>query len=345
MTHRKLNGSWWIPLICSVVLLLFLAYLDYNSDVQITTQITESNTLMNVGYDSKSKSINSEKEWLIKDMVAQLREKHIHDISDYRVQLSFRDLRGFILERFPEYGLDIFKKIIELAFPDLAKGIITLIELMDKYDSWLIDNLVNLNEMEVVFRKTAIWNKRRELFGHKADEIWEHEINEENAKQVAVQDTIKILHKANEIDINERLFVLKSTIDELYSNEHASPLLNNGLIAGVFFHLDSVQHDLHNMSIEERALSIENIRRQLGYSEEAIIKLAKEDVLKEERWQNGYKYMAEKREVEKDFSGDNLEKNLSALRYKYFGKSAETIHKEEVSGFYRFERPRLYGRN
>ena len=45
-------------------------------------------------------------------------------------------------------------------------------------------------------------------------------------------------------------------------------------------------------------------------------------------------------------SNENLpEDQLDELRSQFFGNSASTIAKEEANGFYRFQRPRYYGRN
>jgi len=45
------------------------------------------------------------------------------------------------------------------------------------------------------------------------------------------------------------------------------------------------------------------------------------------------------------FSGERLEQQIAALRQRTFGDDGLTIEREEAQGFFRFERPRLHGRN
>ena len=65
----------------------------------------------------------------------------------------------------------------------------------------------------------------------------------------------------------------------------------------------------------------------------------------EARWQNGRAYMQERARLAATFEGDALAAELHALREEYFGAEAPTIEAEERGDFFRFERPRIYGRN
>jgi len=54
----------------------------------------------------------------------------------------------------------------------------------------------------------------------------------------------------------------------------------------------------------------------------------------------------EKREtLSSNLKGDALSKAMDELRMEFFKHEAPTIAKEEQQGFYRFNRPRLYGQN
>jgi hypothetical protein len=86
-------------------------------------------------------------------------------------------------------------------------------------------------------------------------------------------------------------------------------------------------------------------RRELGFGDEEIEQLAELDAVKESRWQNGLAYMEERRRIAATFEGETLERELALLRERYFEIAAKTIEREEASGFFRFERPRIYGRN
>jgi hypothetical protein len=113
----------------------------------------------------------------------------------------------------------------------------------------------------------------------------------------------------------------------------------------VFFSIDSVQNELKNMSPEQRQMEINSIRRQMGFSEEQIEELAKRDAEKEQRWQVGYRYMQQREKVMQQYEGEEREERLKDLREQYFQDEAKTIELEEKDNFFRFERPRIYGRN
>jgi len=44
-------------------------------------------------------------------------------------------------------------------------------------------------------------------------------------------------------------------------------------------------------------------------------------------------------------TGEDQAQSLNKLRQHYFGAEAETIAREEQSQFYRFVRPRVFGKN
>jgi len=340
------KASWLIaiPVILVGGTLAFINYspdvtvLDHSSDVENQQVRTDSNAPLNI-------TKLSDEESFINAMVVELKTRHGHEINELTVQLMLQDFRDFVLERFPSNGNEVFKQIIALAFPKHADDILSIIAKMDAYDAWFADNLLNLNDMNELSRRGAIWNKRRELFGDLSEIIWQEERNKAESKRLAVQEAVDALHKADEMGMQERLYVLQNTIQEQYGDGNTNFLINKGMVANMYFHLDSVQKDLHAMSSDERAMAIAESRRQLGFTEADIEYMAKQDAKKESRWKNGYEYMSEKDQLTASYSGEELDVKLNDLREKYFGREAPTIKKEEDSGFNRYERPRLYGRN
>jgi hypothetical protein len=83
----------------------------------------------------------------------------------------------------------------------------------------------------------------------------------------------------------------------------------------------------------------------MGFDEAEIERMAELDARRDERWTVGLAYMDERRRLESTFEGEALEEELHRLRERTFGHAAKTIEREEASGFDRFERPRVYGRN
>jgi len=55
--------------------------------------------------------------------------------------------------------------------------------------------------------------------------------------------------------------------------------------------------------------------------------------------------MRERSRLEATFAGEPLDAELAHLRETTFGPEAPTIEREEADGFFRYERPRVYGRN
>ena len=112
-----------------------------------------------------------------------------------------------------------------------------------------------------------------------------------------------------------------------------------------FLDLESVQKDLSSAGPEERAQSLREIRKGLGLSEEAIQRWEVLDGERDARWDAGAKYMQEREALAKQLSGADLEARLKELRSRYLGGEAEVVGEEEQNGFFRFTRPRRWGRN
>jgi hypothetical protein len=278
-------------------------------------------------------------------MAKRLQEEHGHEIHLPIVQLSMQDFRDFVREQYPENYIDVFTQIMTLAFPNYVNEILLLVAKLDQYNTWYTDNLLNLNDLDPLSKKGTIWQKRREIFADLADQIWQQEINTEEEKRQTVQQTIEALNQADNMTMQERLYILQTTLNEQYPDEQTNFTLNKGLVSDVYVQLESVQKDLASMTPEQRASALEKIREQLGFSPQDIAQLAKEDAKKEQNWQTGYHYMSDRDQLNQSYSGSILDEKLNQLRTQYFKKGASTIAAEEASGFYRYSRPRLYGKN
>jgi hypothetical protein len=125
----------------------------------------------------------------------------------------------------------------------------------------------------------------------------------------------------------------------------SAPLEHPGMLAEAFLRTDAVQRELAALGPAERSRELAHIRRELGYAEEEIARMEEIDAWRESRWHNGLAYMQERARLTATFAGDALDEELRALRAEHFGHEAPTIEAEERDGFFRFERPRVYGRN
>jgi len=284
-------------------------------------------------------------EQFVENMVVKLRQMHGHDIHEIKTMLALQDLRDFIVERYPEKGEALFSDIIHQAFPELSEKILSLIASMDAYETWLDNNQLALSDLMELEREGRVWKKRNELFGELAQEIFSDEITEAQQRQQAVMDTVEMLDKADDISMDERLFLLQSSMQEHLGANIESLLVDKGMISGVYFNLASVQKNLHELNAQQRQAQIDASRRQLGFSEKDIDYLAKQDAKNEVRWKNGYGYMEKREAISSNLEGEALSKAMDELRLEFFKHEAPTIAKEEQQGFYRFNRPRLYGQN
>ncbi len=289
----------------------------------------------------------TEAEQLVNELTRRLQTEFAERIHDIAFQVSLKDMRDGLLTQFPMQGEQLFARIIHAAFPSLAEEILRNIALMDHYDAWLLDNMVALNDMDLLSQQGEIWAKRRALFGADAERIWSDELSAQAERKAAVQRTVQLLNTAYDTTMNERIFVLKTAFEEgLAGSPQEAVLDTKGVMAQVFFGFDSVQRELESLAPQARQTQINTIRRQMGFDETSVAQLAEQDQQREARWQNGYAYMAERRELEARAGGQPSASELDALREKYFAHEAVTIKREEEDlGFFRYTRPRVYGRN
>ena len=86
-------------------------------------------------------------------------------------------------------------------------------------------------------------------------------------------------------------------------------------------------------------------RTEMGFSQQEVERMQEVDAYREKRWENGLAYMEERDLLVEGLGGEELGTQLDALREKYFKHEAKTIKLEEEDGFFRYKRPRIYGRN
>lgn len=333
---------------CFIGLGSYALFFYQPSDVIVSNNALDSNETFNSANSMQANKGNdelSDLDLFIKNMSKNMRDKHLHEISSVLVQLSMGDFKLFVMDVYPENGESIFNQIMINAFPQHAQQIFKMLASMQRYNDWHVDMLLTLSEMDGLTKNGTLWRKRHEIFADHAQEIWQAELDSKAAKEQAVQETLALLHGADDMSMSDRLYVLTDTVTELYLESPSQHLISKGMISDVYFNLESVQNDLKHMSQQQREQVIADSRRQIGFSEEDIMLLAKRDAEKEQRWQNGYAYMSARDQLTQLYSGTELNNKLAELRAQYFKHEAPTIEKEEQSDFFRYTRPRLYGSN
>lgn len=278
-------------------------------------------------------------------LAAALLERYGDTITDIRVQLSLLRVQNQLLEKSPREGIAQFARVIRLAFPDLAETILSNIAKMLEYQSWLTDNRLTLEDLGPLEKQGMLVNKRRSLFGNDADLIWADELEDWNRKREAMAQRLEDLGQQPFQSASETIYQIRSSIEETYGDLAGSTLVTPALLSQVFFEFDNVQGQLSAMDADQRQEQINQMRRHLGYPEQAVERLASADQERNQRWDNGLAYWEERQEILDTLPENQQARKLDELREAYFGAEAPTIRQEEEIGFYRYTRPRVYGRN
>ena len=363
MKAKSTKNVWPITLgVVSVAALTTFFYL--NSPLSNGTNNHEARSITNTPLHSVDNVIMPEKETLHtaviveqssevdtfealkKDLIKKILWEYEAVIGDIAVQVSLKDFLADLIQSYPVKGRTLFEEVIRGAFPELADDILKAVALMKVYDEWLLDNILALNDMNLLQHKGKLWKKREDLFGENAKKIWSEEITAEEDRRIAVQNTAELLDQAFDTTMNERIYILQSAFDEQYSETVENAVLDTrGVLAQTLFGFDSVQKELAVLSEDERQEQIDTIRRTIGFDEDQIVYLSEQDKVKESRWKNGYAYMEQRKILSDNLTGESFEEALAELRSEHFQHEAPTIAREEKDELFRYERPRIYGRN
>jgi len=279
------------------------------------------------------------------ELVAKLKVTYGARIQALNIQASLITVKKYVLKYDPLEGVERFSRIIHTAFPDYAESILSIIERLEIYNDWMLENQTMLIELTSTVQQGMVWEKRRELFGDDAEIIWSEELAELSQKQTKMHDIFSQLDQSTGMTIDETLYQLRTAISENHDGSIQALSSNGGKVAHAFFNLESVQKTLKSLPPEERQFEINKVRKELGYTEEQISKQQKKDEKRNERWDNGLNYMSARTTLIETTSEADLPEALLVLREKYFQQDAITIQKEEESDFWRFKRPRKYGNN
>lgn len=282
---------------------------------------------------------------LVKQLAIQYLERYGESIHHPGTQAKLYNEWQELLRDYPEQGQWLFEAAIALAFPEYRNAILSLMERLALYHQWLDDNYLSLQRMDILESRAAIWQKREELFGSDAELIWADEQTALNQQQEAIHVELRRLDQAHHLSPAEAASQLQNAVDEIYREGFARQLITPDVVATALFSLDSVQAQLQALPEEEQQAQLNALRKQLGMPDDVIARLEEQDQQRNARWKQGYQYMAEREELARQFSGEQLNRELEALREKHFGRAAKTIAQEEAEGFYRFNRPRRLGLN
>jgi hypothetical protein len=167
-----------------------------------------------------------------------------------------------------------------------------------------------------------------------------------DAREEALRAAIQRIGDDETLTLDARLERYREALQAAMAGASVPPAFGNGSMqAEWFLRMPGVQRELAALGPGARAEELARIRRALGFDDEQIARLAEIDARREARWEIGRAYMEERARVVATFEGETREAELRALREEHFAHEAPTIEREEQGGFFRFERPRVYGRN
>lgn len=272
-----------------------------------------------------------------------LRERYGARLGEPSVQVRMlEELMRYFQARGQDRWREELLAFLKVAFPELYDELAATLRNRLDYEKWVKDNDAYLKGLGDKERRAAMWDARNRLFGKEAAErIWAAEL-----KNQAVADALTTIDAREGATVTEKLSAYTQRLQEVYGEQapahlarHQQELMNR------FLDLSSIQRDLGAMTPDARARNLRAIRKELGLDEEALQRWDALDQTRDARWDAGARYMAEREALAKELSGDALEARLQEARARYFGAEADSIAQEEASGFYRFQRPRQWGRN
>lgn len=314
------------------------------SDIEISALAIETNS------HYPADNANLQRTWSddVQIMIKQLSESYRNKIHLIHIQAKLISIRESIINHLPQPIDKNLKSVLAATFPNQHNSILAVWSKMDQYEEWLIEQNRTLMELDDLNRSGFLWQKRHELFPTAAEDIWTEEHDLYETAQLNFHREVELLDQSFDVPMHKRIERLQTSFqqaDNVFTRSiGAESSSHKNTVASVLFGLNSVQKELQQLDPDRRKLEIESIRRELGFDEESIIKMSDLDNKREQRWRNGYAYMTSRNQLLAN--NENIPSSeLDALRTRFFGSSAATIAREEMSGFYRFERKRYYGRN
>ncbi|QRN97838.1 hypothetical protein JRI60_01770 [Archangium violaceum] len=277
------------------------------------------------------------------DMASYLRSRYGAHIRDPHTQMRMLEQLMRYFQQLNPTGWEAdLLAVLKQAFPELYDELAQRLRQRLDYEKWMKEHRSELQDKPAAERRAAVWEERNQLFGKEvAEKIWAAELRNQ-----AVADALTTIDALPDATVQDRMAKYKESLakaygegTQAYTQAHQQELMNH------FLDLGSVQKDLGAMPPEQRAQNLRSIRKEMGLDEEALKRWDSLDQQRDARWEVGSQYMSERELLAQQYSGPELESKLQELRTRYFSTEAETIAHEEESGFFRYTRPRVWGRN
>ncbi|MCI0673438.1 MAG: hypothetical protein L0Y64_23550 [Myxococcaceae bacterium] len=275
-------------------------------------------------------------------LAAFFRERYGARLASPSIQLRMLEkLLHHFQERFPGAWEEALLAFLRSTFPERAAELEVQLRRWLAYERWMRENEGYLLRLGAAERRENVWAERERLWGDAAKDIWASELQHQ-----AEADALAALDASPGVPLPERVARYKESLASVhgeqaaaYVERHRQEVLNR------FLDLGSVQQELAAQSPGERARSLRTIREGLGLDAAALERWDTLDRTRDARWEAGTRYMAEREALAQQYTGAQLERRVAELRQRTFGAEADTVAAEEEAGFFRFSRPRVWGRN
>jgi len=353
MKYNKkiLFGSMAAVLVLVVVLLTYSnmngfsnesSLMDQNKSDEENTYGASENSTPDSMTDEFGSDLDSNKTMQKDEVVANLKELYTEGLYHPRVQLeAIESLVRYLKKMYSSDWESHVWEYLAAAFPDYAKELFSNYKKLASYKQWIKDNYAMLTGLPHDKMDELMWDKRKAFFGTEALKIWDLELKQKEVSDVLseIQDETNLPFDKKTDFYRHQLEAIYGDISEAFIKAHQQKMMNQ------FLEVASVQDDLANMPTSERKKNLTEFRKSMGLDEDAVKRWDQLDATRDARWANGLAYMKAREQIMKKNSGEEQVQNLNRLRQQYFGAEAETIVREELSLFYRFDRPRIYGKN
>jgi hypothetical protein len=252
------------------------------------------------------------------------------------------DLMRFFQKNYPDRWEEALREFLRETYPERYEELAAKLRARLDYERWMKEHEADLQRLGDEERRKNVWEQREKLFGKEAaEQIWASEL-----KNQAVQSSLSALDARTDVKVAQKVKLYRESLQEVYGEQTEAYLERHRQEAmNRFLDLSSVQKELSELKPEERSRGLREIRTGMGLDAEALQRWDSLDTERDARWDVGLKYMREREALATQYTGAALEERLRPLRERYFAAEAETIAQEEESGFLRFTRPRVWGRN
>jgi ribosomal protein L29 len=279
-------------------------------------------------------------EWA--QLAAAVRERYASRLSTPHGQLRVLEklIRHFRERGGPDWEAQL-RAFLATSLPEHATALTAQLGRWLTYERWMEENEGQLRQLPPEERRANVWEERRRLFGAQADDIWAGELRHEAELKALAQ-----VDARPNATVSERVADYRAQLERIhgeqaprYLEQHRQEVLDR------FLELGSVQQELSALAPAARSARLREVREGLGLDAPALERWEELDRTRDARWAAGSRYMEARAELARRYSGAELESRLGELRARTFGAEAQTVAEEEETGFFRFGRPRVHGRN